>query len=90
MNQSELILKTAQISGVSRKDVAHVLATAADVAAAALAEGGEAVLPGLGKLVAKLKAARVVRNPATGEPAHVPARTAVTFRAAKSLKDAVA
>ena len=31
MNQSELIIKTAQISGVSKKDVEAVLKTAGDV-----------------------------------------------------------
>ena len=90
MNQSELILKTAQISGVSRKDVEHVLKTAGDVIGAALVEDGEAVLPGLGKMVATQKAARTGKNPKTGEPVEIPARKAVKFRVAKALKDAVA
>ena len=90
MNQSDLILKTAQISGVSRKDVEHVLKTAGDVISAELAEGGEAVLPGLGKLVATQKAARTGHNPRSGAPVEIPARKAVKFKVAKALKDAVA
>ena len=90
MNQSELIIKAAQISGVSKKDVEHVLKTAGDVIGAALIEEGEAVLPGLGKLVTQQKDARDARNPKTGEVIHVPAHKAVKFKAAKSLKDAVA
>ena len=90
MNQSELIIKTAQISGVSKKDVEHVLKTAGDVIGAALVEEGEAVIPGLGKLVTQQKDARDARNPKTGEIIHVPAHKAVKFKAAKSLKDAVA
>lgn len=90
MNQSELIIKVAQISGVTKKDVEHVLKTAGDVIAAAVAEEGEAVLPGLGKLVAQHKAARDARNPKTGDVIHVPEHKAVKFRAAKQLKDAVA
>ncbi len=90
MNQSELILKTAQISGISKKDVEHVLKTAGDVVTAALIEESEAVLPGLGKLVTQQKAARDARNPKTGETIAVPAHKAVKFKAAKGLKDAVA
>lgn len=89
MNQSELILKTAQISGLSKKDVEHALKTAGDVVGAALIEEGEAVLPGLGKLVTQQKDAREARNPKTGATIPVPAHKAVKFRPAKTLKDAV-
>ena len=90
MNQNALILKTAQISGLSRKDVEHTLKTAGDVVAAGLAEEGEVTLPGLGKLVTQQKEAREARNPKTGDIIPVPAHKAVKFRVAKSLKDAVA
>jgi DNA-binding protein HU-beta len=90
MNQSELIIKTAQISGITKKDVEHVLKTAGDVIGAALVEEGEAVLPGLGKLVTQQKDARDARNPKTGETIHVPAHKAVKFKVSKGLKDAVA
>jgi len=87
MNQSELILKTAQVSGVSKKDVEAVLKTAGDVVGAALVEDGEAILPGLGKLVTGQRAARTGRNPKTGEPVEIPASKTVKFKAAKALKD---
>jgi len=89
MNQSELILKTAQISGLSKKDVEHALKTAGDVIGAALVEDGEAVLPGLGKLVTQQQSARTGHNPKTGEALTIPARKAVKFKVAKALKDAV-
>jgi DNA-binding protein HU-beta len=87
MNQSELIIKTAQVSGVSKKDVEAVLKVAGDVIADALVESGEAVLPGLGKLVIGQRAARTGRNPKTGEPVEIPAGKTVKFKAAKALKD---
>ena len=90
MNKSELILKTAQISGVSRKDVEKVLEAAVTVITAQLAEGGEATLPGLGKLSVTVRAARNGRNPANGETMHLPAKKVPHFGAAKALKDAVA
>lgn len=90
MNQSELILKVASISGESKKTVEAVLKIAADVISAELVEGGEAVLPGLGKLSVNAKAARKGRNPKTGEEIDIPARRVPHFSASKALKDAVA
>jgi len=90
MNQSELILKTAQISGVSKANVEKALKAAGDVVSAALAEGDEATLPGLGKLSVSARAARTGRNPASGEPMQIPAKKVPHFSAAKALKDAVA
>jgi len=90
MNQAELTLKVAQLTGVPKRQVEDVLKTAGIVIAAALVEEGEAVLPNLGKLVAQQKAARDARNPKTGEAVAVPAHRAVKFRPAKVLKDAVA
>lgn len=90
MNQAELTLKVAQITGVPKRQVEDVLKTAGIVITAALVEEGEAVLPNLGKLVTQQKAARDARNPKTGETIPVPAHKAVKFRPAQALKDAVA
>ena len=57
---------------------------------AALAQGNEVVLPGLGKLTVKAKAAKAGRNPKTGEAITIPARKVPAFSAAKALKDVVA
>jgi DNA-binding protein HU-beta len=46
-------------------------------------------LPGLGKLVLRNRAARMGRNPATGEQIQIPAKRVVKFRVAKACKDAV-
>ena len=46
-------------------------------------------LPGIGKLVLVDRKARMGRNPATGEPIHIPAKTVVKFRVAKACKEAV-
>jgi len=89
MTQNELILKVAQITGETRKTTEHILKVAGDVIGAGLVEDGEAVLPGLGKLVTQQKAARDARNPKTGKTIPVPAHKAVKFRPAKALKDAV-
>jgi DNA-binding protein HU-beta len=46
-------------------------------------------LPGLGKLVLVNRAARMGRNPATGEAIQIPAKRVVKFRVAKAAKDAI-
>lgn len=46
-------------------------------------------IPGLGKLVLVNRAARMGRNPATGETIQIPAKRVVKFRVAKAAKDAI-
>lgn len=47
-------------------------------------------IPGIGKLVKAQRAARIGRNPQTGESLKIKAKTAVKFRVAKAAKDAIA
>jgi DNA-binding protein HU-beta len=54
-----------------------------------LKKGDRIRLPGLGVLVVRKRAARMGRNPATGEPIQIKASKKVAFRAAKELKEAV-
>ena len=83
MNQSELIAKVVEVSGLTRREVEHALKTAGDVVRDVLADDGEVTLPGIGKLV-------TARNPTTGSTFTVAAKQVVKFRVAKALKDAVA
>ena len=46
-------------------------------------------LPGIGKLVVVNRKARMGRNPQTGEPIKIPAKTVLKFRIAKAAKEAV-
>lgn len=56
---------------------------------AELQKGGEVSLAGLGIFSVKQRAARMARNPKTGEQVSVPATRVPKFRPAKALKDAV-
>lgn len=52
--------------------------------------GGEPVkIPGFGQFKVRDRAARIARNPATGEPVKVPAKRVFKFLPAKALKEAV-
>jgi DNA-binding protein HU-beta len=54
-----------------------------------LKKGAKIRMSGLGTLEVKTRAARMGRNPATGESIQIKASKKVAFRAAKELKDAV-
>lgn len=90
MNKKELISAVAEKTGLPKVAVGDIIKTAGDVIQAALRKGDEAALPGLGKLTVKSRAARMGRNPKTGEEVEIPAKTVPHFSASKALKDAVA
>ena len=52
-------------------------------------KGGEVSIAGFGIFSVKARAARMARNPKTGEQVKVAATTVPKFRAAKALKDSV-
>ena len=54
-----------------------------------LKKGARVRLNGLGVLVVRRRAARMGRNPATGEAIKIKASKKVAFRAAKELKEAI-
>ena len=91
MNKTQLIDAIACCSGtqVTKATADVVLERAAAIITKELATGGEVTLPGIGKLSVTQRAARVGRNPATGEALKIPAKKAIKFGVAKALKDAV-
>jgi GTP-binding protein LepA len=71
---------------MSKKDVSNVIAELANMAYSEVKKNGEFVLPGFGKMVKVKRAARMGRNPATGEQIQIAAKTGVGVDA---LLDAV-
>lgn len=89
LTKSQLFNVLAEKTGMSKKDVTSFMDTFAELAYTEVKGSGEFIIPGIGKLVKKNRAARMGRNPATGESIHIPAKTVVKFRVAKAAKDAV-
>ena len=75
--------------GKTRKEVGEFMQVLVDTAYAVTKKEGEFVIPGLGKLQKKARAARMGRNPATGESISIPAKTVIKFRVAKQAKEAI-
>ena len=89
MTKSQVLSTLAEKTGHSRKDVAAFVEAMVDLAYNEAKKSGEFTIPGLGKLVKKQRAARMGRNPATGETIKIPAKTVVKFRVAKAAKDSI-
>lgn len=90
MNKTELINAIAERSGLTKKDAEKALGATVDAITAALAAGDKVQLTGFGSFEVKERAARVGRNPRTGEATEIPASRIPAFKAGKALKDSVA
>jgi DNA-binding protein HU-beta len=90
MTKSELVRLVAEKMEVTTKQSAAFFDLLAETAIQETTTNGEFTIPGLGKLVKAERAARIGRNPQTGESIKIEAKTAVKFRVAKAAKDAIA
>ena len=79
----------AETHEMSKKKAEEVLGDLVGLVSKHLKKGDRIRIGGLGILVVRKRAARMGRNPATGEPIQSKASNKVAFRAAKELKEAV-
>ena len=87
MTKSQIVKHLSDKTGVARKVAAQFLE---ELMKLAYKEAKNTfTLPGLGKLVLVNRAARMGRNPATGETIQIPAKRVVKFRVAKQAKEAI-
>ena len=87
LSKSQVAASIAEKTGLTKKQAVEVLEQIAQLAYKNAKNSF--TLPGLGKLVLVNRAARMGRNPATGEAIQIPAKRVVKFRVAKACKDAV-
>jgi DNA-binding protein HU-beta len=89
MGKSELFAHFAERFDVKRTQAREFFDELAQLCEKELKRSGEFVLPGMVKLVVQRRKARKGRNPATGEPINIAAKTVVKARIVKQLKDSV-
>ena len=75
---------------LARRDAAALVDMAIETIAERLSAGETVTISGFGSFRVRDKRAREGRNPKTGEPAPIPARRVVTFRASHVLKTRIA
>ena len=90
MTKSELINKlAAQNPGLHHLDLERVVNRIFDEITGALSKGDRVELRGFGAFSVRERAARVGRNPRTGESVNVPAKRAPFFKMGKELKERI-
>lgn len=89
MTKQELITFVAETTGMTKADAGRALEATVEGIKTGLKKQGKVTLVGFGTFEAKKRAAREGRNPQTGAPVKIPARTVPTFKAGSQLKESV-
>ena len=89
MNKSGLIDTITHSSDLKKVDVSRIVDAFTAAVTQSLKEGDTVTLVGFGTFSVRERAARIGRNPRTGEEIKIRATKVPTFKAGRSLKDAV-
>ena len=89
MNKAELIDSIAASADIPKAAAGRALDAVIESIEGALKKGDSVALVGFGTFSVKDRAARTGRNPQTGDPIDIAAAKIPSFKAGKSLKDAV-
>jgi len=88
MIKSELVQRLAQANPhLYQRDVERIVGTIFEEIAQALANGDRVELRGFGAFSVKTRPARTGRNPRTGEPVQVEAKSVPFFKTGKELRE---
>ena len=90
MTKTQLVHHLAEQMETTNKAAAAFLEHLVDTAVKETKKNGIFVLPGLGRLKKVNRKARMGRNPQTGEPIKIAAKTTAKFYLAKHVKDSIA
>ncbi len=89
MTKAELVEFIAEKADLTKADAGRALDAMMEGVTKGLKDAGKVTLVGFGTFTAKARAAKTGRNPQTGEPVQIPARTVPGFKAGNKLKDAL-
>ena len=89
MNKQELIAQIAAQADISKVAAAKVVDAFTDSVTAALKKGDSVTLIGFGTFKVNARAARIGRNPRTGESLKIKATKVPAFKAGTKLKAAL-
>jgi DNA-binding protein HU-beta len=89
MNKAELIETLATRSGMQKQKAKKMLNAYVDIVTEAMQRNEDVILVGFGTLTPHAQTSRPARNPKTGVPVMIPARTTVKFKPGKFLLEAI-
>jgi DNA-binding protein HU-beta len=81
--------RLSEMHEVPKRQANEMLNQVVEMIAKSLKKGDKIRLSGLGILQVRKRAARMGRNPQTGEPVKIKASKKIAFRAAKELKESI-
>lgn len=88
MNRTELVKKSAKLSGVTEGDACSVLSAASSIIKETLGKGEEVKIHGFGQFRVSRRAPRQARDIRRNMDLVAPAHNVVTFKASRPMKDA--
>lgn len=89
MNKTELIAEVAAATEETKKNTTKIVDAVFDSIIKAVAQHDKVQIIGFGTFEAKHRAARMGRNPQTGEEIEIPASYSPSFKAGKEFKTAL-
>ena len=89
MTKNELARELAEELDLPRRQVADLIEAMMEKITDVLKSGDKVQLTPFGQFKVRDRAARIARNPKTGEPIKVPAKRVLKFIAGRTLKEAV-
>jgi DNA-binding protein HU-beta len=89
MTKAQIVAYFAKKFELSKRAASGIIEEVAALAVSETQKAGSLTLPGIGKLVLVKRKARMGRNPATGEPLRIPAKSVVKMRVAKAAKEVI-
>ena len=89
MNKGELIAAVANDANITKAQAQAAMDAFVSNVQKALKSGDKVTLVGFGTFSASTRAARMGRNPQTGQPIQIPKRRVAKFSAGKALKAAI-
>jgi len=89
MNRRDLIAAMAERTGTTKAEAEAALSAFVDIVTATVATGDPVTITGFAKFARVDRAARMGRNPATGEAIQIKASRKVRVTPLKAFKDAV-
>jgi DNA-binding protein HU-beta len=89
MNQGELIQEVADEANLSKTQTQDAVRALLKTIMRVVADGDKVTLVGFGSFEPKVRSAREVRHPKTGNTIQIPAARVPTFSAGKAFREAV-
>ncbi len=89
MTKADLVTNVARKTGVTKKEVNHVISATLEVLREAFERREKVELRGFGVFEVRRRKKRMGRNPRTKQPVVIPARYVLVFKPSKIIKESL-